>query len=326
MSKGYQLFFAGTLGSLALLAVGAGTYSTGIWIDSPSSYPKYRETPKEAQDRIPSLSFEQAINSAKQNQPCSKPEGYNQSYLCAQWRSTDAAERASRWAWFQMAFSFFGIIGLVTTLYFNFEAWRQASNSQAATNRALREAERSAAAAERQANIAETALLSLERPYIFPALDEAQTIRSLNQSHHMHGSEALNPIIPTVYFSVENYGRVPGIIVTVICKFTRSSEPPDTFAMRHPLTGRKSGLTLRQNGSENYEIPFDLPVDAGVTHELVSGVLPPLWFSGRITYRDAGGELSDFHHTNFCWRFRQNEVGWPAHFSQFGLDEFNRST
>lgn len=137
---------------ITLFAVGAATEHAAIWADGPSTYPEYYETAAQTQERFPALSTQEAIERAVKQQPCRNQQSREASDLCAQWRAADAAQRAAQWAWWQLILSAFGVVGLGVTLWFNLEAWKQAKDAQADTEKALSHAERSAAAMGRVAD------------------------------------------------------------------------------------------------------------------------------------------------------------------------------
>lgn len=114
------------------------------WVDSPSNYPEFRESYEEASERLPNATKSQVLKTELFHRPCSDDQGREASSLCSQWRSVDAAQRSARWSWWQMFFSASAVIGLIGTLYFNLEAWRNARDSQSDTARALKHAEESA--------------------------------------------------------------------------------------------------------------------------------------------------------------------------------------
>lgn len=116
MPGSYRRIIIAIVGGLVLFAIGAGAERAAIWTDSPHGYPKYRETAQEAQQRFPTLSYQDALKAAKEQQPCSNPQGHDASDLCAQWRAADANERASRWGWWQLILSAIGIAGLIATI------------------------------------------------------------------------------------------------------------------------------------------------------------------------------------------------------------------
>lgn len=155
MRRGYRLFFAVLGLGIASVAIATLAGQAARWADTPSPYPKYRETAEDAAKRLPMLSIGEALKASDEQRPCSNKLGHDASELCAQWRATDAAERASRWSWWQLFLSFFGVVGLGLTLWFNFEAWRQAKSSQNETGLALKHAEASAKAMQRMAKTLE---------------------------------------------------------------------------------------------------------------------------------------------------------------------------
>ena len=174
MPRGYRLFFIALGLGVTGLAIGTAAEQAAIWADSPSGYPEYRETAEDAGKRLPMLSVSQALKASKEQQPCGNKQGHDASDLCAQWRAADAAERASRWGWWQLFLSFFGVVGLGATLWFNHEAWRQANSSQNETILALKHAENSAKAMERMAK-------TLEGQFAI-VLDSAETSKRIAET------------------------------------------------------------------------------------------------------------------------------------------------
>jgi len=158
MSGGSRLFIAATVGCLALVAILVGADFIADRVDHPNKYPGYTETLAEAQRRLPWLSLEKGKTAAKQLHPCQDYAGHDQSDLCAQWRAADAAERSSRWSFWQVVLGFLGVMGLLATLWFNFQAWNQARKGEQDTKEALRAAQHNAAAATRLADAAHETL------------------------------------------------------------------------------------------------------------------------------------------------------------------------
>ena len=123
MIRNYRSFLPLIVVGLAIFVVGTGEFAS-VWADRPTAYPAYLETTEEAGQGLAVSPNSKAIKAPKYQQPCRNREGRNASELCADWRATDAAERSARWAWWQMYFSGFGVLGLIITIGYNTQSLR----------------------------------------------------------------------------------------------------------------------------------------------------------------------------------------------------------
>ncbi len=243
--RGYWRYIVAIVGFLIVLAIGAGVYRASIWVDGPNRYPEYRESPQEVQGRLPALSLAQASRAAKDRQPCENITGRDQSELCNQWRSAEATERASRWAWWQMVFSFFGIIGLGVTLWFNFEAWRQARNSEGETIRALQAAERTAEAA------GEANRMALERD------------RHELRAYLGIDSASYDAVLGNITITVENSGKTPARKVSAIFRCISIQAPVQTKEEQFGLIDPHNGFSQIIDMSGDEKLRFEEFLRAG---------------------------------------------------------------
>jgi hypothetical protein len=92
--------------------------------------------------------------------PCSNPKDNNGCALEAQWKAAEAARDAVNWAKWQTILSFFGIIGLLVSLYFTRIATLAAAGANKDAENALRIAETNA---NKVAEQVEVTRLSAER-------------------------------------------------------------------------------------------------------------------------------------------------------------------
>lgn len=245
-----MLVLAALIGCLGLLAIGGEPYSAGSWNENSSRFPTYQETTKETMERLPLLSLEQAAKFTKKYRPCENPQGFNQSYICAQWRSTQASERASRWAWCQIILSAFGIVGLGTTLLFNFRALQLAEAQAQETKGALTIAERNAQAAIDLAGISRNSAENELRAWISV---DAQLVSA-------HRSEDAANF--SIKVSFRNLGKTPALDVGISLQCNCSPSilidgggmpEPETWPMKMPsmMPGIEHNQVIRKSVSNS---------------------------------------------------------------------------
>lgn len=242
-------------------------------------------------------------------QPCLNPQGHDASDLCAEWRAADAAERSSRWGWYQLFLSAFGIVGLLLTLLFNFEAWSQARESKGDTATALKHAETSAKAMERVADSmkinAKKVAESVKNQELFGRMQMRAYVSVLTDGipqDENHIFEA-RPII-------RNTGHTPAHSVKWRIKADILPFPlPDDFAFPLPDDAPGQGILNPQqtgfmsaflDGFENQRVP-EADVEA---IKRCNGRAFYTW--GIVTYRDAFGVN---RHTKFAYLMTWNPTG-----------------
>lgn len=89
---------------------------------------------------------------------CDNPVDAKDYDLCQQWRMAKAAEDAARYAFYQIALSFFALIGLLATVFYTAKAARAATDA--------------ATAAQVSADTARQHLHILEKPYVVMEIEE----------------------------------------------------------------------------------------------------------------------------------------------------------
>jgi hypothetical protein len=100
-----------------------------------------------------------AVQPSDYYDPCDEEEPNRNSDLCAQWKSADWAKRSF---WVGLA----TVAGLMATLWFNLEAWRQARRGKQDTAAALKAAQDNATAATKLADTAERTARAELRAYL----------------------------------------------------------------------------------------------------------------------------------------------------------------
>lgn len=205
MPRGYRRYIIAAVGSLGLLAIGAGAERASVWINGPDSYPAYRESAEPKDGEPFTLAEAKGLQTIKEKQPCRDQAGSNDSELCASWRAADAAEKAARWAWLQMVFSLAGVLGLGATLWFNLEAWRQAESSGVDTSKALAAAERNAEATAELVLVSQHNAEKQLRAYL--DFDEVKPVR-------LPERDEKEAICCGYSYVIRNYGHTPARDVT----------------------------------------------------------------------------------------------------------------
>ena len=280
---------------LALFAIGAWTQRAAIWADGPSAYPEYRETGEDAQKRLSLPTLQQASKSVENQQPCRNPQGHDASDLCAQWRAADAAQRAARWAWWQMVFSLTGIVGLVVTLWFNFAAWDQARKSKRDTDKALGHAEESAKAMQAVAD-------TLQSQSAFVA-QNTETNRQIADSQQKYATLQLRAYISVkighaifqdregnLRFEAKptlvNSGQTAAKSITHRIRAAILPSPlPDSFEFETaPIAGRDGFIPPHEDRIISAVV--DDFIDDGSVHHIMARMGRGLYVWGKITYTD----------------------------------------
>ncbi|HEX7694696.1 MAG TPA: hypothetical protein VF409_09415 [Sphingomonas sp.] len=319
MPRGYRYLVFAIVGGLALFAIGAGAERAAIWADGPAVYPGYRESADDAQKRLPALSITQALKAAKDQQPCRQPQSLDASALCAQWRAADAAERASRWAWWQLLLSTVGVAGLGITLWFNLEAWRQARESEDDTDRAIAAAQKSADAASTQAALAATAYEALERPYIFVDVIADEIEGDMENAYSVSCYKGKFAI--SIEYVIKNFGKTPAVITEISTAYAIWPDMPPDY--RYASNFTSSDLILEAGGVRKDVCRSDLEYDREA-FECLRDCETFAFFVGRVDYSDPTGARRFF--TEFCWRYSAAHGGRPAFISQAICGEWNRRT
>ena len=280
MPRGYRRFIAAGCIGLAIFAIGAWSQRAAIWADGPSAYPEYRETAEDAQKRLPFATPQQASKSVEDQQPCRNPQGHDASDLCAQWRAADAAQRAARWAWWQLIFSLAGIGGLIVTLWFNFEAWDQARKSEGDTERALTAAEDNARAALKLAESADTNAKKELRAYL-----DFNGVTLKRWPQYVVPPDQIGMRHRT---KIKNYGRTPAENVHITAIFSLEGEAakePGPLFKADPV---EKPIAIVSPGSSVHEQTF-----FGLTESLIAALnqgLLKIKVSVLLTYTDVFGE------------------------------------
>lgn len=291
MPRSYRRIILPAVG-LGTLAIGAGVYQASLWVNRPNPYPSYRESGN-AQRGLPAQVQSPAAYIFTEKHPCLDSKGHDESELCAQWRATQAAEKAAMWAWWQMVFSLFGVIGLGATLAYNWIAIRLALSGQKDAERGLRASERSASAAARAARatnesnqIARETMQRQLRPHLYLSDQLVQFQRS------PHG-ELMN--YAPVSFTIKNYGQAPAKNVRFVANATiggywSDRKEPEGLADKAvvPLGDIAPGQERLRTG---YAIS-GLEQGAG---DIANGV-NSIFLEGQIQYDDYFGET---YFTNF---------------------------
>lgn len=200
MPRGYRYIVTAVVGWLILTAAQPVSSAPK---DGGRSQASYSESDaKQAADTIAGA-IDNTVRPAEKDKGCDKIAEKRDSDLCAQWKAADAASDAARYAKWSVWVGLGGIAGLFVTLWFNFQAWKQARASKADTDKALDAANKSAIAATRLADTAEKTSRAQLRAY----LDfDGVTIDAPYEYSLDEGPRTKNVVLS---FRVKNFGQTP---------------------------------------------------------------------------------------------------------------------
>jgi hypothetical protein len=114
MTGGYRVLLAGTLAVLLFVTFGLGVMAGALDDTHQQRYQSYRyaaDKPLEPQSATAGNSKAQAF---EYRTPCDRPKGKDESDLCAQWKSANAAEDSAFWT--KLGF-WVGVIGSALLLW-----------------------------------------------------------------------------------------------------------------------------------------------------------------------------------------------------------------
>jgi hypothetical protein len=119
--QGYRTLIGGALVCVILISLGIG-YMCGV-SNHPEveRYPTYRYAPDDVEAATKALG--NPSHPPEYRQPCTEPKGHDETDLCAQWKAARAAESSALWTERSFWAAGVGIVGLLATLWFNFQAW-----------------------------------------------------------------------------------------------------------------------------------------------------------------------------------------------------------
>ncbi len=124
-SRNWILILVAFVGLIVyVFSVGVGVGEIGHY---PESYPYYQEPGGNVAGSESTARLN--VQSVRYKQPCTEPQGHDESDLCAQYRAAEAAGIAAYWARWQAWLSIGGIIGLGFTVMLTIRATKAAVQS-----------------------------------------------------------------------------------------------------------------------------------------------------------------------------------------------------
>jgi hypothetical protein len=161
-----------------------------------------------------------------------------------------------------------------------------------------------AAAAQKAANVAESALLDLERPYMFLLFEGLVTSSNPPEK----------TMIPIVQFRFKNYGKTPAIIASIKCGFEVGAEPPAERPMID-LPMRWERVISSEKTTDLFELSITPPMTGQVREDYLQR-RTTLWLYGKITYRSI---FNRDHETEFERPCGREMIG-PQ---RYGVDRYS---
>lgn len=215
------------------------------------AYPRYKTA---AQNQLgPNAASGLHVETPEYKQPCRDPESHDESDLCAQYRAADNAGSAARWAFWQLWFSIFGVVGLGITIAFTIRA----------TNAAVRSNEIAQDTAKRQL-----------RAYVV-----ASTFKL--DGAFIDGK-------PRVSFVLRNTGQTPAYEVRALAQtFVARGETVNASKVR--FHGRKTEISkgvIGTGGIIGFRVPLSISLRGELLDDIRKGDVEVGVF-GVVSYRDA---------------------------------------
>jgi hypothetical protein len=188
-----------------------------------------------------------------------------------------------------------GVVLIWRTLIYTRKAANAASDTVAEARKAtkaarqgVKEARNATKEAERSANIQETAFQRLERPYIFPEIEEAEHL--VNRSNE----------IPFLLFKFINYGKLPAVVRRLRVKLVESRDPKTIVESE-----LKSFHVVLPPGAD---FEGTVPVEnSKVGDHFQVGTADRLLLIGYVEYEDPTGTI---HSDRFCGRLAKDARGF----------------
>jgi hypothetical protein len=158
----------------------------------------------------------------------------------------------------------------------------------AGTKEAADAAQGAARAAEKQARIAETALLSVEIPYLYPFIRRHGFIINPSKLTHQLGVTGFDFGNDFIEYYFKNFGRTPAEITEVQSILLPSMGVPHRYAITdqnlNPLSGH---IVAADNGeSQNFPYAFSKGMFETYSQGKVNPDLYVFWFMGFVRYND----------------------------------------
>ncbi|MGI4877078.1 MAG: hypothetical protein ACRYG4_06285 [Janthinobacterium lividum] len=227
MPKGYRGVYDAVAGGL--IAVCIGLAAIGLAEQKRGWYPHYKDViPEQARQE---MVVEPGGSRQVHNQPCRRPEGREESELCANWYSAEGSHDAAKWAFWQLWISAFGILGLGITLFFNRQALRLAMDATKDADAALAVAAQNADAATRLADAAIANAQVELRAYLSVAQPRMKQLQAGVEAH--------------ISITVINNGRTPArnaaMHVSYVADRVNKSDFPDAPKMIIPMGSIANG-------------------------------------------------------------------------------------
>lgn len=144
---------------------------------------------------------QQANEPPSYTNPCQAGHDDRSSDLCAQWNAADAAQQSANWTTIGAIVGAFTLAAAMAAAYYAKEAARHT---------------------QRSADIAEKALLDIERPYLFVTA----TKPLVGVTHDWADKPDNKRPIPEAAYSIKNFGRTPAIINEIRASLRLCNLPP----------------------------------------------------------------------------------------------------
>jgi|GEM_PF-6891796 len=295
---------------VTVVAFSAGALVTDLAESSGErdAYPPYRVAPKDTSKPPAGITPSTA---PRQKIPCERPLGPDESALCASWRASSASEASARWGFWQLILSFFALVGLGITLWFNKRAIKIALESGKDTERALAIAERNADATARHADVALQTSYAQLRPWLKLEV-QGGVCRRLSSTEN----------ICSIHIKIINGGLSPAIQAGVAVRTHLASSLDALGVISLPTSlGQFAPIfpTETVDHSCSYQ-PKVVDVKALTETALERGEMPMIVFDFKVSYRSAFSD--QVHETAFRYLvFGQgHDVEWMAREREVGSD------
>jgi len=220
---------------------------------------------------------ESADKTDNTNQPCKAGQDNRNSDLCAQWKAADAAKESADWArqsyWLILAGTVIGFMTFCAAIAAAIYAGQAAVHTR------------------RSADIAEKALLDIERPHIF--VEKIKALRNINESW-LDIPEGKFPFFEVTYDTL-NYGRTPAIITEIKAGIRFGSLPAVPHWHPGEITGTMEVVIAPSNkrtATAFYRGNITRPMVAELlfSNTYIPGREPTrIYFYGTIKYRSVHG-------------------------------------
>ncbi|RYG54952.1 hypothetical protein EON80_31335 [bacterium] len=118
MAGSNRAAFLVTLAGLSALitAWGSGYYLAALNYPQKERYQPYRDTANKPAPTDSAIRLDASPETFKYRAPCNDPKGRDESDLCAQWKSANAAQDSAFWAQWGVWITGIGIVGLLVTI------------------------------------------------------------------------------------------------------------------------------------------------------------------------------------------------------------------